>query len=115
MFCAPIYPIEAGSAPIRFWRDFLADKNDSVGSLVEFSTDPGDPGYPEAAWGKRVYTIAALFAGDADEGEALLQPLRELGELVADFSGQMAYCDVQKLFDASSRSASTAATGRAST
>ena len=99
MFCGPVYPIEAGSAPIRFWREFLADKNDRVGSLIEFSTIPSDPGYPEAAWGKRVYTMAAVFAGDADEGEALLQPLRELGELVTDFSGQMDYCAVQRLFD----------------
>ncbi len=99
MFCGPVYPIEAGSAPIRFWREFLADKNDRVGSLIEFSTIPSDPGYPEASWGKRVYTMAAVFAGDADEGEALLQPLRELAELVTDFSGQMDYCAVQRLFD----------------
>jgi FAD/FMN-containing dehydrogenase len=99
MFCGPVYPIDAGSAPIRFWREFLADKNDRVGSLIEFSTIPSDPGYPETAWGRRVYTIAAVFAGDADEGEALLQPLRELGEMVTDFSGQMDYCDLQQLFD----------------
>ncbi len=99
MFAGPVYPIDAGAGPIRFWRDFLADKHDQVGSLVEFSTIPEDPGYPEAAWGKRVYTIAAAYAGDADEGEALLQPLRELGELMTDFSGQMAYGDMQQLFD----------------
>ena len=99
MFAGPVYAVEDGSAPIRFWRDFLADKHDRVGSLVEFSTIPSDPGYPEAAWGKRVYTIAAVFAGDADEGEALLQPLRELGEMVTDFSGQMDYCELQQLFD----------------
>ena len=29
----------------------------------------------------------------------LLQPLREQGDLVTDFSGQMSYCEVQKLFD----------------
>ena len=73
MFCAPIYPLEAGSGPIRFWRDFLRDKNDDVGSLVEFSTIPPDPAYPREAWGRRVYTIAALYAGDASEGAALLQ------------------------------------------
>jgi FAD/FMN-containing dehydrogenase len=28
-----------------------------------------------------------------------LQPLRELGDLVADFSGRLAYCEVQQLFD----------------
>jgi FAD/FMN-containing dehydrogenase len=99
MFCGPVYPIEAGSAPIRFWREFLADKNHQVGSLIEFSTIPSDPGYPESAWGKRAYTIAAAFAGDAVEGEALLQPLRELGEMVTDFSGQMEYCALQQLFD----------------
>jgi FAD/FMN-containing dehydrogenase len=99
MFAGPVYPIEAGAEPIRFWRNFLADKHDRVASLVEFSTIPNDPGYSEAAWGKRVYTIAAAYAGDADEGEALLQPLRELGELVTDFSGQTAYCDMQQLFD----------------
>jgi FAD/FMN-containing dehydrogenase len=99
MFSAPLYPLSAGSAPIRFWRDFLADKNDTVGSLVEFSTVPEDPTYPERFWGERIYTIASVYAGDADEGERLLQPLRELGELVADFSGQMAYRDIQRLFD----------------
>ena len=61
---------------------------------------PSDPAYPERFWGERIYTIAAVYAGDADEGERLLQPLRELGEPVADFSGQMSYCDIQQLFDA---------------
>ena len=98
-FAAPIFPIEAGPGPIRAWRDFLADKHDRVGSLVEFSTVPESPDYPESAWGRRVYTIAALYAGDADEGEGVLQPLRELAEPVVDFSGQLAYCDVQQLFD----------------
>jgi FAD/FMN-containing dehydrogenase len=99
MFCAPIYPIEASSKPIRFWRDFLSNKNDAIGSLIEFSTVPQDPAFPEAAWGRRVYTIAAVYAGDAAEGERLLQPLRELGDMVADFSGRMGYCEAQKLFD----------------
>ena len=53
MFCAPLYPLSAGSAPIRFWRDFLADKSDDVASLVEFSTIPKDPAYPERFWGQR--------------------------------------------------------------
>jgi len=99
MFCAPIYPIEAGAEPIRFWRDFLADKNDDVGSLIEFSTIAEDPEFPEESWGRRVYTMAAVYAGDADEGEKLLQPLRELAEPITDFSGQIDYCEMQKLFD----------------
>jgi FAD/FMN-containing dehydrogenase len=99
MFAAPIYPISAGPEPIRFWRDFLADKHGDVGSLLEFSTIPESEDFPEKYWGQRCYTMAALYAGDADEGERLLQPLRELGEMAADFSGQMPYCEVQQLFD----------------
>jgi FAD/FMN-containing dehydrogenase len=98
-FAAPIVPIEIGAGPIRAWRDFLADKHDRVGGLIEFSTVPALPDYPESAWGRRVYTIAALYAGDAAEGEAILQPLRELADPIVDFSGVMAYCDIQQLFD----------------
>ena len=98
-FAGPVYALGDGVGPIRFWRDFLAGTRDRVGSLVEFSTVPQDPEYPEEAWGRRVYTVAALFAGDAEEGEALLAPLREQGSLVTDFSGRMPYTDVQRLFD----------------
>ena len=46
-----------------------------------------------------MFTIGALYAGDAAAGEALLAPLRELGTPVADFSGRMPYAEVQRLFD----------------
>jgi hypothetical protein len=99
MFCAPIYPLSAGPGPIRFWRDFLADKNDSIGSLVEFATVPESEDFPEEHWGQRCYTLLAVYAGDADEGERIMQPLREQGDLITDFSGQMAYREVQSMFD----------------
>ena len=100
MFAAPVYPLSAGPDPIRFWRDFLADKTGTVGSICEFSTVPPEsPDFAPEHWGKRVYTIAAVHAGNADEGEQLLQPLRELAPLVADFSGKLPYCTLQKAFD----------------
>lgn len=98
-FSGPVYALEGGAGPIRFWRDFLADKHDQVGSLVEFSTIPATPDFPTDAWGVRVFTVAALFAGDAGEGETLLAPLRDQGPLVTDYSGRMPYTDVQQLFD----------------
>ena len=99
MFAAPIYPLSAGPEPIRFWRDFLADKNDLVGSLCEFSTVAESDEFPQEHWGERVYMLACVYNGEAAEGERELQPLRELGPMVADFSGRMNYTDVQKLFD----------------
>lgn len=100
MFAAPIYPLSAGPAPIRFWRDFLAQHGDRVGSLCEFSTAAEGDDFPQEFWGQRVYTLACVYNGDAAEGERLLQPLRDLGPMAADFSGRMPYVDVQQLFDA---------------
>jgi len=99
MFAAPIYPLSAGPEPIRVWRDFLADNSDRVASLCEFSTAAEGEDFPEEHWGERVYTLACVYNGDAAEGEALLQPLRELAPLATDFSGRMNYADVQQLFD----------------
>lgn len=99
MFACAVYLASAGPSPIRFWRDFLADKSDSVSSLAEFSTIPESPDFPVEHWGKRCVSIAAVYAGDAAEGERVLAPLRNLGPLVVDFSGRMAYAEVQKLFD----------------
>jgi FAD/FMN-containing dehydrogenase len=98
MFVAPIYAVEEGPEPIRAWREFMTQHGDSVGSLCEFSTAGGED-FPEEYQGKRVYTLACVYNGDAAKGEALLQPLKELGTMVADFSGRMNYCDVQQLFD----------------
>jgi FAD/FMN-containing dehydrogenase len=98
-FGGPVYALDDGPGPLRFWRDFLADKHDRVGSLVEFSTIPASPDFPADAWGRRVYTVATMFAGEAEEGERLLDPLRNQGTLVTDYSGRMPYTDAQKLFD----------------
>jgi FAD/FMN-containing dehydrogenase len=99
MFAAPIYPLSAGPGPIRFWREFSRKHGDRYGSLVEFSTVAQSEDFPEEYWGQRCYTIAGIWAGDADEGERMTQALREQGNLVTDFSGQMPYVEVQKLFD----------------
>lgn len=99
MFALPVYLAAGGAETIRYWRDFLADKSDSIVSLVEFSTLPEGPDISTEHWGKRCFTIAAIYGGDAAEGERVLAPLRDFGPLAADFSGRMAYVDAQNLFD----------------
>ncbi len=99
MFAAPVHALDDGPGPIRAWRGFLAEHGDRVGSICEFSTAAGED-FPPEHRGRRVFALACVHNGDAAEGEALLQPLRELGTPIADFSGRMAYCEVQQLFDA---------------
>jgi len=99
MFAAPIYKLEDGPGPIRAWRDFLAEHGDRVGSTCEFSTAAEGEDFAEKDWGKKVYALICVFNGDAEEGEALFKPLFELGDMVADFSCRMNYCDIQQMFD----------------
>ena len=54
---------------------------------------PRKPGAPKCL------TFAGVWAGPADQGERAVQPLRQLAEPLLDFSGQMPYCDVQRMFD----------------
>jgi FAD/FMN-containing dehydrogenase len=100
MFLAPVYRAEDAPRVMRGWRDFMATAPDEIGgTLVEFSTIAATPEYPEEAWGAKVITLAGVWAGPADEGERAVQPLRELADPLLDFSGQMPYCEVQRLYD----------------
>jgi FAD/FMN-containing dehydrogenase len=99
MFCAPAYPETRAREIIPLWRDFMATAPERLSSLVEFSTVPDDPAYPAEARGVRVIALAAVYDGPAEEGEAVVCPLREFGSPLVDFSGKMPYRAIQILYD----------------
>jgi hypothetical protein len=43
--------------------------------------------------------FVGCYAGDPEEGERVMQPLRALGDPVADFSGVIPYVEAQTFFD----------------
>ncbi len=100
MFCAPAYPEERANEIIPLWRDFMKSAPDKLSGLVEFSTIPEDPAYPEPTWGKRVLALAHVYDGPADEGERVVEPLRHFGEPLLDFSGKLSYRAIQSAYDA---------------
>jgi FAD/FMN-containing dehydrogenase len=100
MFMAPIYRAEDSGRVMKAWRDYMATAPDEIGgALVEFSTIPEDPAYPEETWGAKVMALVGVWAGPADEGERATRHLRELAVPLLDFSAQMPYCEVQRLYD----------------
>ena len=99
MFCAPAYPEERARDILPQWRDYMAMAPDEVSGLVEFSTIPSDPAYPEETWGRRVLALATVYDGPADDGERATQSLRCLGEPLLDFSGRMPYRALQSVYD----------------
>ncbi len=101
MLIMTLYRAADAARVMRGWRDFVQSAPDEFrGSMVEVSTIGEDPDLPESLWGEPVIAVAGVWAGDADDGERTLQPLRELAEPLADMSGPMPYREVQQIFDA---------------
>ncbi|RMF78201.1 MAG: FAD-binding oxidoreductase [Chloroflexi bacterium] len=99
MLCAPWYPAERAGEIIPRWRDFMASAPEALSSNLLFWTVPPVPDFPEEVHGKRAVILAAVYAGPPDEGERVVQPLRELGEPLLDLSGKMPWTVVQSAFD----------------
>jgi FAD/FMN-containing dehydrogenase len=99
MMCAVMYPAEVAPEALPAWRDFMEEAPDEVSSQAYFWSVPDVEAFPAEARGENAFIVAAMYAGSPDEGERVLQPLRELGPPLVDLSGQMPYREVQTMFD----------------
>jgi hypothetical protein len=86
---ALLFPAELGAAAVRAYRDWAAAAPEEATTAVRFLTPPDIPDVPEPLRGTPLLTIDGAFAGGEGEGEALIAPLRELGEPIMDTFAQM--------------------------
>jgi hypothetical protein len=103
----PIGPIVYGGllawpAPMavevtKFWRDFMTGAPDEVGSALAFITAPPAEFVPEPVRGHPIVGCVVCYAGDPDDGEKVMVPLREFGPPPLDLLGPMPYLAVQDL------------------
>jgi FAD/FMN-containing dehydrogenase len=85
---------------IQFYRDYSTSAPDEVSTLMACGiVPPGHHGFPEDTWGRPFVLFGAMYAGPAEEGQPILQPLQDFGESFVDFSGIMPYVGAQKAFD----------------
>ncbi|GGD02388.1 FAD-binding oxidoreductase [Pontibacillus salipaludis] len=61
---------------------------------------PPAPFIPEFLHHRRVIIVAGMYAGSPEEGETIIQPLRELAQPLADMTAVMPYVELQKKLDA---------------
>jgi FAD/FMN-containing dehydrogenase len=85
----------------RFFADFVATAPDELSVVAStFRASPGMPVPPEML-GELVTVLAICYAGDRDDGEHALAPLRTFGHPLADFIEPMPYTALQSGSDAS--------------
>ncbi len=99
MFCFVVYPGDRAKEVLRFCEEYVAQASDEVSPLGVLGRVPHDELFPEEWHGKPYAAILAMYSGSVEEGERVLQPLRDLGDPIADLSEPMPYTEAQKLLD----------------
>jgi FAD/FMN-containing dehydrogenase len=97
---AIFYPFEEAAAILPAWRDFMATAPEELSSLAICWSVPPHPPFPPEIHGTPVVVVAAAYSGPVEEGERIVQPLRELAEPVVDASGPWPWLGLQSGFDA---------------
>ena len=94
-----LHPMEKAGELLRFYRDFAKDAPEELGSLFAMRLAPPAPFLPEDIHGKPIWGIIVVYAGDLEEGERVLEPLRNFGQPLADKIGPKPYIGVQSMLD----------------
>lgn len=100
MVGAVFYPQDVGRAVLAAWRDYMADAPEELSSLAFFWNVPAHEPFPPEHQGKPVLIVAGVYSGSLEDGEPVVQPLRELAEPMIDLSGPWPWLGLQSGFDA---------------
>ncbi len=84
---------------LRFYRDFVRDAPDELGTVVRFGAAPPLAVIPEHLHWRRVVMVGTCYAGPIEEGERVLRPLRTSRTPLLDLVGPTPYAGFQGALD----------------
>ncbi len=92
---------DAGDAGevLRFYRDFVANAPDELGTVVRFGTAPPLQVIPERLHWRPVVLVGACHTGPVADAEAALRPLRAFGKPLLDLIAPTPYVNHQSALD----------------
>jgi FAD/FMN-containing dehydrogenase len=98
---ALFYEARHAAAVLAGFLNWTATLPDTCAAVFVVLTAPPEPFIPEPLRGQPGVGIALCFTGSAEEGAALVRPLRtELAPVAADLVGPLPYTALQQMFDA---------------
>lgn len=74
-----IYSIDDAAEALRFFRDFTTTSPQELGAMAVFRLAPPAPFIPTELHGKPVLAVIMCYVGDAEQGERVVEPLRNFG------------------------------------
>ena len=95
-----LYELGDAATVLKFYREFIQDAPEEFGGFPAWQIAPPLPFIPEDRHGDTFLVFVACWAGPVEEGEAALQPFREVAPVVAEGLGVMPYPALNSAFDA---------------
>jgi FAD/FMN-containing dehydrogenase len=78
------FPAEQASDVLHSWHEWIDGVPEEMTSVWRMLNFPPIPEIPEAFRGKSLAAIEAIYCGDPADGERLVAPLREVGDVEMD-------------------------------
>ena len=94
------FELEDAGDILRWYRDFIVDAPEQFGGFPAFQIAPPLPFIPEDRHGDTFVAFVSCWAGPLDEGEAIVNKIREVASPVAEHVGPMPYPAINGAFDA---------------
>jgi hypothetical protein len=88
---------------LRYYRDFIADAPDELTVVPLLRLAPAAPFLPKVVHGKPVVGVIVLYTGTIEEGESLIEPLRQYGTPLVDGIGPKPFRALQSMLDVSAQ------------
>ena len=94
-----VHPFDDARTVLSGYREFAASAPDEATVWCVIRHAPPLPFIPEEWHDRKVVILATFYAGDMEEGEEVLQPIRDVGDPIADAVGPHPYTGWQQAFD----------------
>jgi FAD/FMN-containing dehydrogenase len=73
---AALFSVDRAAGTVAVYRDWIDEAPDALSTAILVTRAPDTPEVPASLRGRRVLAIKVMFAGEADEAERHLRPLR---------------------------------------
>jgi FAD/FMN-containing dehydrogenase len=94
-----VFPLEDAKVVLRRYREFVESAPMKLNVWALLRQAPPLPFLPVSAHGKEVVVLAVFYNGDPNNGEKLISPLRQFGNVIGEHVGPMPYLQWQQAFD----------------
>ncbi|MBT32976.1 MAG: FAD-binding oxidoreductase [Thalassobius sp.] len=98
-FTACMYPRKEAEKVLSYWVNYTKNAPDNITSDCILWAVPEHPNFPEELHNHKVIVVAGMYAGKPEEGERMMQPLREIATPLLDMSNVYPYKMIQQMFD----------------